>query len=68
MDNLDKAGLTLKERRDAVKWAEDTSWIDNRLYEQDEEYMEYVGDIRFSSQWKSIFSMDTRHVGYTVFR
>lgn len=45
MDNLDKAGLTLKEKRDAVKWAEDTSWIDNRLYEQDEEYMEYVGDI-----------------------
>lgn len=42
---MKQTGLTLKERQDAVAWAENTSWIDRREYEKDEEYMACVRDI-----------------------
>lgn len=42
---MKNAGLTLKEKRAAVSWAEDVSWVDRKEYEKDEEYMEYAVDI-----------------------
>lgn len=49
-----KRALTLKEKRDAVRWAEDTLWVDRREYEKDETYMAYVQDILEHSVFQSM--------------
>ena len=46
--------FTQKEREEARKWAEDSSWVVRKCYDEDEEYMECVRDIMENPVFQSM--------------
>ena len=51
---MEQFGLSRSEREEAVKWAEDDSWVKRERYREDKEYLDCVIDILENSVFQSM--------------
>ena len=51
---MDSMHLTREEKEEAIRWAEDSSWVEREDYYEDTDYMECVRDIIESPVFQSM--------------